>query len=102
LKVNILIERLDELWNGPDNSKTITKENVRVKQPLQRHAPSQADYLDNQPSGVFPPAPVSTTNHAHGDNYDFMMRSSNGMSEYSSPGPVAANGVLGGSFGSSF
>jgi hypothetical protein len=102
LKVNILIERLDELWNGPDGSKVNIKETVRVKQPLPpRHAPSQADYLDSQPSGVFPPAPVAN-NHAHGDNYDFMMRSGNGMAEYAAPGPIAANGVLGGSFGSLF
>lgn len=103
LKVNILIDRLDELWNGADDSKTIVKSNVRVKESISpRHPPSQADYLDNQPQGVFPPAPVSTSNHSHGDNYDFMMRNGNGMPEYHSPGPVAANGLLGGSFGASF
>jgi hypothetical protein len=102
LKVNILIDRLDELWNGSENSKNIVKEVVRVKQPMTpRHAPSQADYLDNQPQGVFPPAPVAT-NHAHGDNYDFMMRSGNGVQEMAPPAPIAANGVLGGSFGSFF
>ena len=102
LKVNILIDRLDELWNGSDNSKTSVKDNVRVKQPIaQRHAPSQADYLDTQPQGVFPPAPVAT-NHAHGDNYDFMMRNGNGVQDFAPPAPVAANGVLGGSFGSFF
>lgn len=103
LKVNILIDRLDELWNGPDSTSVSTKSNVRVKQPVNTaHAPSQADYLDAHPKGVFPPPPASTTNHAHGDNYDFMMRSSNGTSEYALPGPVAANGVLGGAFGSFF
>jgi hypothetical protein len=103
LKVNILIDRLDELWNGPDGSKVPTKDTVRVRQPLATtHTPSQADYLDAAPKGVFPPHPTSTTNHAHGDNYDFMMRTSNGVSDYSPPGPIAANGVLGGSFGSFF
>jgi hypothetical protein len=103
LKVNILIDRLDELWNGPDGSKVPAKDNVRVRQPLaSAHTPSQADYLDAAPKGVFPPHPTSTTNHAHGDNYDFMMRTSNGASDYSQPGPVAANGILGGSFGSFF
>jgi hypothetical protein len=102
LKVNILIDRLDELWNGSENSKTNVKDNVRVKQPMaQRHAPSQADYLDSQPQGVFPPAPVAT-NHAHGDNYDFMMRNGAGVQDFAPPAPVAANGVLGGSFGSFF
>jgi hypothetical protein len=103
LKVNILIDRLDELWNGPDSKKAPIKETVRVKQPIvSKHAPSQADYLDSQPTGIFPPQPTSTTAHAHGDNYDYMMRSSNGVSDFSNPGPVAANGLLGGSFGSLF
>jgi len=102
LKVNILIDRLDELWNGSENSKNNVKDNVRVKQPIaQRHAPSQGDYLDTQPQGVFPPAPVAT-NHAHGDNYDFMMRNGNGVQDFAPPAPVAANGVLGGAFGSFF
>jgi hypothetical protein len=105
LKVNILVDRLDELWNGSETAKQNARGDVRVKQPMvTRHAPSQADYLDNSTaqSGVFPPAPVST-NHAHGDNYDFMTRSGNGMPEYAQPmGPVAANGLLGGAFGSMF
>jgi hypothetical protein len=103
LKVNILIDRLDELWNGSDMAKSNIKEGLRVRQPMSTmHAPSQADYLDNHPQGVFPPAPVST-NHAHGDNYDYMMRNGNGAAaEYSPPAPVAANGVLGGAFGSFF
>lgn len=105
LKVNILIDRLDELWNGSENSKMNIKDSVRVKQPMTqmtpRHAPSQADYLDNQSQGGFPPAPVST-NHAHGDNYDFMMRNGNGVQDFAPPAPIAANGVLGGSFGSFF
>jgi hypothetical protein len=102
LKVNILFDRLDELWNGSDTAKSNVKDSVRVKQPMSNmHPPSQADYLDNQPQGVFPPAPVST-NHAHGDNYDYMMRNGNGAAEYSPPAPVAANGVLGGAFGSFF
>jgi hypothetical protein len=104
LKVNILFDRVDELWNGSDTAKSNIKDSVRVKQPMSNmHPPSQADYLDNQPQGVFPPAPVST-NHAHGDNYDYMMRNGNGgaAAEYSPPAPVAANGVLGGAFGSFF
>jgi hypothetical protein len=108
LKVNILIDRLDELWNGSDSAKQNIKGEVRVKQAnVTRHAPSQADYLDNGPqTGIFPPAPVATS-HAHGDNYDFMMRSGNGapshVNDYSQPmGPVAANGLLGGAFGDMF
>lgn len=104
LKVNILFDRLDELWNGSDMVKSNIKDKVRVKQPMSNmHAPSQADYLDTQPQGIFPPTPVST-NHAHGDNYDYMMRNGNGgaAAEFSPPAPVAANGVLGGAFGSFF
>jgi len=108
LKVNILVDRLDELWNGSDSAKQNIKGEVRVKQSnVTRHAPSQADYLDNGPqTGVFPPAPVASS-HAHGDNYDFMMRSGNGapshVNDYAQPmGPVAANGLLGGAFGAMF
>jgi hypothetical protein len=104
LKVNILVDRLDELWNGSDYAKASVKGDVRVRQPTVKHAPSQADYLDHSQSqsGVFPPAPVATS---HNDNYDHMMRGGNQgmtMQDFMPPAPVAANGLLGGSFGSMF
>ena len=102
LKVNILVDRLDELWNGESRSKENVKSNVRVHQPLaQHHTVSQADYLDNSQvqHNVFPPAPVSQSrqdsplnmggNHAQ----DYMPQMM---------GPQPANGMLGGGFGSFF
>ena len=66
IKVNILVDRLGELWNGPTYSKDRkngVKNSVRVSAPMSQHMPSQADYLDNSAtqSGMFPPAPVATT-----------------------------------------
>lgn len=103
LKVNILVDRIGELWNGPGDAKGDAKRGVRVKQPMAQHSPSQADYLDNSQmqQGVFPPAPVSTT--SVGGSYDTMMRGSPPVQDYQMPsGPVAANGLLGGAFGSFF
>lgn len=106
LKVNILVDRLDDLWNGQRHPIA----NVRVSAPQvnvsmhnpSMHSPSQADFLDNSSTqqGVFPPAP-SSSNNAPKQSYDSMMRGS-GMSEDLYMGPMAANSVLGGSFGTSF
>jgi len=102
LKVNILVDRISELWNGPEDSRD-PKRGLRVKQTTAKHSPSQADYLDNSQmqQGVFPPAPVSTT--SVGGGYDSAMRGTPSVQDYQMPsGPVAANGMLGGSFGSFF
>jgi hypothetical protein len=103
LKVNILVDRLHQLWNG---SSSITNDKkaisgVRISQPSQ-HVPSQADFLDHSATqqGVFPPAPVAGTQPAK-PTYDTMMRGS-GMVEDMYMGPMAANSVLGGAFGSAF
>jgi hypothetical protein len=116
IKVNILVDRALELWNGPShNTNANMKKNVRFSQPIANtHVPSQADYLDNSQTqtAIFPPAPVATTkpNNTMG-GYDFMMggSSSSNSSQAAQPdygmgmmGPMAANGVLGGSFGSAF
>ena len=107
IKVNILVERALEVWNGsPSDDRTASiKKNVRTSHPISQHAPSQADYLDNSAmqTGMFPPAPVATARQQNApDNYDHMMRGSNTM-DYGMPmGPMAANGVLGGAFGSMF
>jgi hypothetical protein len=95
LKANILVDRVNEMWNGPsEQSKEDSKDGVRVRQPLTRHTPSQADYLDNSAiqNDLFPPAPIANppTSRGHQDSMQF------------SSGPIAANGLLGGSFGSSF
>jgi hypothetical protein len=100
IKANILVDRVNELWNGPMDQSNNTKGEVRVRQPLARHAPSQADHLDNSAmqQDMFPPAPTTTqSNQQLGNHY------TGGQTEpmYNS-GPIAANGLLGGSFGSSF
>jgi hypothetical protein len=103
LKVNILVDRVSELWNGPEDYKGDAKRGVRVKSSMTQHSPSQADNLDNSQiqQGLFPPAPVSTT--SVGGGYDTMMRGAPPVQEYQMPsGPVAANGVIGGAFGSFF
>lgn len=100
IKVNILVDRVSELWNGPQD-----KPSQKQVRNGSSHAPSQADYLDHSlmQSDMFPPAPVSTAKPTTG-TYDQMMRGNqsavNDMG--SMMGPMAANSVLGGSFGSFF
>jgi hypothetical protein len=105
IKVNILVERVSELWNGPQDKPS--QKNSRNGS-VSSHAPSQADYLDNSiiQSDMFPPAPVSTAKTVSG-TYDQAMRGGGGGQstniDYGSMmGPMAANSVLGGSFGSFF
>jgi len=109
LKVNILFDRLVELWEGPDSSKrsiAASKKNVRFSQPIANtHMISRADYYDDSSvqSNVFPPAPVATTKQ-NSLMENIMGGSTN--NQYEGPsmmnGPMAANTLLGGSFGSLF
>jgi hypothetical protein len=100
IKVNIIVDRVLELWNGPA---TTVHNKMRVKETY-THMPSQADYLDGaggQQTGVFPPAPVATTPQSRG-GYDMMMgAASSAQSEMPmvAPGPAPANAYLGSSFG---
>jgi hypothetical protein len=100
IKVNIIVDRLGELWNGPSVEKQ--KQGVRVKQPTgPRHVPSQADYVDNSQiqNDMFPPAPMATAKQ--NETYDHMIRGSGQQNDFNS-GPLPANSIVGGSFGSSF
>lgn len=106
LKVNILLDRLVELINGPSESMENPKEQVRVKK-VNRHAHSQADNLDNShvQNTTFPPAPASGSHG--GNNYDHMMPNQGPVQENMydmgmMAGPTAANSLLGGSFGAAF
>jgi hypothetical protein len=106
MKVNILVDRAFELWNGPssDDGKQ-RKRNVRTSSPMAQHAHSQADYLDNSQvqSGSFPPAPVATTRqNSVTESYDNMLGGSRQPDYGAMMGPMAANSVLGSSFGASF
>lgn len=103
IKVNILVDRIAELWNGPSQSKQSKGSGNRGGS---NHTISQSDYIDNSPmqGDMFPPAPMVTSKPSGGGGYDQMRGASSGgtaqMSDYS--GPMAANSVLGGSFGSFF
>lgn len=103
LKVNILVDRVSDLWNGTtggEDRKQGVRNRVRFNEGFSEHASSQADYLD-APGGqsTFPPAPVATTRPTSG-TYDTMMRGS--PPSGGGGGPMAANSVLGGAFGSLF
>jgi len=104
IKVNIIVDRIYDLWNGPDdNKKDKVRNGVRVNKQASKHSPSQADYLDSSmvQGGTFPPAPVVTSRQTVGDGgfHDHMM--GGGPSSTSSygllSGPVAANSLIGGS-----
>ena len=102
IKVNILVDRAYELWNGPgaENKKQGRKET------MQNHQPSQADSLDDSrtQTGMFPPPPaVTTTNRSSGQGYDYMMKVTGTggapQGDFSDFGPAPANSALaGGSF----
>jgi hypothetical protein len=109
IKVNILVDRALELWNGPSDERVKNvKKNVRANGLMPKHSPSQADYLDSSitQQGVFPPAPVATTRQSSiMEGYGIGMGSQSAQQQQDYPsmmGPMAANSVLGGSFGSSF
>jgi len=100
IKANILVDRVYEMWNGPEVHEKDAKGGVRVRQAVARHAPSQADHLDNgaMQHDMFPPAPTTTQSHQQlGNHY-----TGGAVEPAYNPGPVAANGLLGGAFGSSF
>ena len=104
IKVNILVDRSLELWNGPGKDKKPTRKEGMA----QAHQPSQADSLDDSrmQTGMFPPPPaVTTTNRSSGQGYDYMVKVSGTggapQGDYSDfgPAPAAANSLLaGGSF----
>jgi hypothetical protein len=103
IKVNILFDRVVDFWNGSsssDDSAANYKKKVRVSQPVSqsRHVPSQGDSMDSIQGDMFPPAPIVTSNKPTTPSVNTMM-SAPGPEYY---GPMAANSVLGGAFGSSF
>lgn len=101
IKVNIIVDRINELWNGAQ------VDQKKKKQGGARHSPSRADVLDDSSlqTDMFPPAPVSSTRQpatAHDmiSNITQGPQNSGDMGSYM--GPMAANGVLGGAFGAAF
>ena len=106
LKVNILFDRLADLWNGTTaSSAAARKKNARQVRTLPNgvsvHSPSQADYLDNNNA---PSAPISSVKQSPG-GYEMIRGAAGGGGgggdAYTTP-IMAANSVLGSSFGSSF
>ena len=98
IKVNILVDRALELWNGP--SKEAMKKDS--KRPVNNHATSQADTLDNSgvQNSMFPPPPaITTSNRSSGQGHDYMLKASSPMSDFDTFSPAPANSALaGGSF----
>ena len=92
IKVNILVDRAMELWNGPGETQHVQKRGSL-------HNNSQSDYFDNIGEGPsFPPAPVITSNSPP----PAAQQAPQQQNSFDFDGPQAANGLLGGSFGSFF
>ena len=106
IKVNILSDRLMELWHGPGEDKKTAMRKKNHMMP--NHAPSQADHLDasGMQQGTFPPAPaVTSDNRSSGQGFDYMLKVSGtgaqpGPQQYQDFGPAPANSLIGG--GASF
>ena len=115
IKVNLIWDRLVNLWEGSDsdNKKENIKKGLKVNQSL--HSPSQADFMDNSmmQQNLFPPAPSVQSSGVQSssvmDSINNFLPSKPSISKQSSmenygllTGPIAANSLLGGSFGSAF
>ena len=87
IKVNILVDRVQELWSGSGPREIESKPNVRRQS---NHVPSQGDHLGSSQSDIFPPAPMATTQA--NPTYDTMMRGNPTAPQMPSiMEPVAAN-----------
>jgi len=102
IKVNILFDRVMDLWNGTDSSaeKPTNKKNVRTSSGS-RHVPSQGDSLDSFQGDMFPPAPLATTPVRQQQPMMQTMGQQQPQPQESF-GPMAANAALGGAFGALF
>lgn len=95
IKVNILIDRLGELWNGPSNdepSNRKTKDsNIRITQPIV----SQVENMSHQ-------IPVTISTQSQSDGYNQLRGNGKNVESsdmYTSGSPIAANSLLGSTFG---
>jgi hypothetical protein len=103
IKVNILWDRVNELWSGSSKEDAKAKNGVKTSKPTSHHVPSQADYLDNSTvqSNMFPPAPVATAKHSQNGSYDHMMRGNGISGGLLDAGPMPSN-FAGSVFGAAF
>ena len=116
-KINILVERALDIWNGGAHVGNSNQGNVRVSQPIVTpgiHQVSRADNLDN--TLIAPPAQQlpAQNNISMIDALPNMANTGGnaGLSSFQNQAiqnsfmeamePMAANGALGGAFGSSF
>jgi hypothetical protein len=104
-KINLLVDRVSELWGGGDDRAPPAKNsNVRVSQPLSGgHQPSQSDYLDN--TLIRPPAQMNQMANTTmiSDLPQMNQQQYTDVNQMADPSPLmAANEALGGAFGSAF
>ena len=113
-KINILVERLTDVWEGNSSLKDQKQESVKVRQPFSNmHQPSQADTLGNVPS-VPPTLGLDTSSTAISNLPTPPQVSQNTNAMYQGPNtplpgaatpnmgpqePMAANKAFGGMFG---
>jgi hypothetical protein len=116
-KVSILVDRVMELWEGKKNDKKKNKNssgNVKVTQPISQPpstaaAVTQSLYSDSTPINQLP---QESQQQQSQPDYNAMFRNDSnplvgaatpgGGEPYSNMGPVAANEMVGGAFGSNF
>lgn len=115
-KINILYDRTLELWNGkPQTRGGNNQGNIRVSQPIVMpgsHQVSRADTLDNTIMAPRANQLPAQNNISLIDSLPNMMNSGNNGNNFQNQAmqnafmdsmePMAANGALGGGFGSSF
>jgi hypothetical protein len=111
-KINILYDRVVEMWNGKNSSKGGNNQgNIRVSQPG-IHQVSRADSLDNTIIAPRANQLPAQNNISLIDSLPNMMNNGGGGNNMQNQAmqnafmdsmePMAANGALGGAFGSSF
>lgn len=109
-KVSILVDRFVELWEGPKDTKK-GKGNVKVSQPISQNQIAMNQSLNSMGSTSISSLPTSQTMTQQLPNYDQMYQqdstpligaSTPGMEGMESMGPMPANAVGGGAWGSVF
>lgn len=111
-KINLLLDRINEVWSGNTTNSTSQKSNqnsqIKVRQPLAgsipQHHPSQADSLNNQYVSPISNniSPSNTTLISDLPQMN-QQQQANVQNQIIDPSPLmAANEALGGIFGSSF
>ena len=109
-KINILSDRVLDMWNGNQNSQVVNggANRVKISQPIAgRHQPSQADQLDNSQgplNGLQHVDKSVTMINSLPNQQNSGIQNNNFQQDLSfmDNEPMAANGVLGGGFGTSF